>query len=761
MIQRKKFLYILIAVLFALTTVFTVLNQPFWIELFAPATLFSAYMLFSYSMAELGIHRFSASFLGWAMLCLIVCDVARFVNHFILGSEPYSDFLRFIYVLPSLFFAINETIYFWNKLRGRTREFSFLLVNTFAIAIIGFVLQYKFFVQYSGKIDNFLEFSYISFILIASYTAIMCILTFLLQRKEDIFKGPNLITVAILVYEIMDVQYVFMQAVGVEPDTYFGDLLYIVLIIMIAVGSAVQVEKKYYFEFKKIHFDGQDMTLRLVLAVLGIIISILLMVFGVIGSEENSNIIIVLLAYTVMNYLLYTGDLNERQNAILEKRVAEKTEQLRSANEKLTVLSSTDLLTGLYNRRYGREFLDGLVKDGNCRSFAVYCVDLNLFKPINDTYGHEMGDRVLEEFGRRMRSLPATFTSIRAGGDEFVIVQKIEDDTGEMTQYADMISDIFRTPVFYETYCFNLSASIGIAIYPDDADNISNLLAFADTAMYDIKSSGHKDGYRFFNTRLIQSFSIKDAIKRSLMSVDPGRDFVLYYQPQVDAATKEMIGVEAFPHLKGDMEGVSPGKLIPVAEELGVMSKLGIWIVREALTQVVGWNRQYGKDISLTVNLSPLQLIDSEYSKALCEIVSELGINTSMLTLDVANDVIMGAADSAKDSMKRLKERGFLLSLNDFGGDDINLSYVLECGFDGLKLSRSLVSTQASDPKVRTLIKTIMSIANEMCITVTAVGIEEEEQSQAMYDLGVTRLQGFLYGRPARAEVIEGALLKS
>lgn len=756
--NKKRLIITAFIILFVLNIIFTITGNEFFVELTAPFALFMAFLLFTVSLGNLGVHRFSASFIGLAILCLVVCDIVRFLNHFILGGEPYSNLLRFVYVLPSLLYALNETIYFWNKLKKRPRDYSFILVNTFTISVISFVIQYSFYVKVAGKVTSLLEFSYLLFIMIASYTVMMCIQTFYLLEWKDMFKATNLITIGILVYEVLDIQYVFKQAAGYEPDSYLGDLAYMLCVFLMALGTSIQVEKKYTFELKKIKFDSQSIKIRLAVAVSGIVASFILMVLGVIGSEENANIIIAILSFTVMNYLLYTEAMNEQQSILLEKKVREKTMELQKSNNLLMIVSSTDLLTGLYNRRYGREILENLVEDEDCKVFVLYNIDLNLFKPINDTYGHEMGDRVLEEFGRRMNELPPEFISIRTGGDEFLIVQKLEDEDADLKQTAEMLCEIFRTPVQYETYCFNLSASIGIAVYPQDSKDISELMTYCDTAMYDVKSSGHKDGYRFFNSNLVQSVSIKDTIRKTLEAMEPERDFVLYFQPQVDASTKEIVGVEAFPHLKGDMEKVSPGKIIPVAEETGVMSKLGIWIVRDALTRVDKWNKEYGKNISLTVNLSPLQLIDADYSKALTDIVNELEINPSMLILDVANDVVMGAANSAKDSMRNLKERGFVLSLNDFGGEDINLSYVYDCGFDGLKLSRSLVAAKGEDARAKTLVRTIMSIAREMGITVTAVGIEEEEQAQAMYELGVTSLQGYKYGRPERAEEIEKKL---
>ncbi|MCR5451412.1 MAG: EAL domain-containing protein, partial [Lachnospiraceae bacterium] len=720
---KKKILLVIVFILFGLSIFFTVIGNQFLIELFAPITIFSVFLLWSTILEGLGVHKYSAVFIGLAFLCLGIGDTIRFVNHYIVHTEPYSDVLRFIYVLPTLFFAINETIYFKRKLATRNRELSGVLVNTFTIAAIAIILIYKFFYRAAGDVSNFLELTYLVFIFLAFYVVLMCLFSFYIVGWDNLFKGPQLITISMLCYELMDIEYVYCQAIGVEPDDNLGDILYMLWIILMTIGMMLQVERKYYFEFRDTKYTRKKVKNHFTITIFAIIIVIALDYVGFFDGTEASNIIIVLLAYQIMKYLLYIGQINEEQNVILERKVREKTAELRKSNKQLEVLSSTDQLTGLYNRRYSGIFLNELAKDNNNR-FALYLVDLNLFKPINDTYGHEMGDHVLEEYGRRMLALPEGYTSFRLGGDEFLICYELAQNEVNLTDSVEMIKELFSRPVYYETYVFNLSASIGVAVYPNDSKDIDELMTYADTAMYSVKSSKHQNGYKFFNKSLVQYISSGKIIREKLASADVNKDFVLYYQPQIDVKTGDIVGVEAFPHIKGDLETLSPSKIIPVAEEIGLMSRLGIWIVKDALTLISDWNRTYGKSITLTVNLSPLQLIDDDYAKALDKLIGDLNISPSIITLDIDNSVIMGAASSAKETLKEFRKKGFNLSLNDFGGGDINLFYVMECGFTGIKLSRSLISNEEVNSGARQMIDTIIAMASKMDIEVTAVGIE-------------------------------------
>ena len=383
-----------------------------------------------------------------------------------------------------------------------------------------------------------------------------------------------------------------------------------------------------------------------------------------------------------------------------------------------------------------------------------------MFKPVNDTYGHEMGDRVLHEFGKRMKNLPAEYDSFRTGGDEFLIIKRLSEHENDLTDVAKTIQKVFDTAIIYDTYIFNLSASLGISIYPDDSTDIRDVMQYADTAMYAVKHSENKDDYKFFSKDLIHLLSLQQSIRERLKEAVPKRDFTIYYQPQIDTTNGEIIGFEAFPHIKGDMEYLSPSEIIPVAEEVGIMSSLGLWLVTTALSQVKEWEKIGHKEYSLTVNLSPLQLIDNNYFEPLKDYMDKEDIEHSSLILDIANSVIMGSASSAKKCMKALHDEGFMLSLNDFGGDDINLSYVLECGFNGIKLSRSLIAELGTDTRSKILIDSIMALSENMKIDVTAVGVETKDQENALKDLGITKVQGYLYYKPVTADEIEKIISK-
>jgi diguanylate cyclase (GGDEF)-like protein len=762
--KTKKTLIFIAGFFYLLTAVFTLADNKLGIEAGAPIATFMVLLVLMSNLKDLGPHKYSTAFMGIGFLAIDIYYIFRFLNHYVIDLSAYSEVIGIVYLTPSFFFMLNETTFLIYKLRGRRRDLSHLFANCFTVSIIGFVFIYKFFCQRVGTIHNLKELILLLLIFSAFYVIMMCLQTFHMVGNSNVRRGTLVITAAMFIYEIMDIQYIFTQAIGGFPDDYFADLIYMALLIFMSAGVTIQATRKYSFEFTGWSYTTRATRVRLIASVICVIVVAILFIIGYLSRSEASYIIIVVMSYMIMSYILKADNLGDellehekRQNAMLEEKIDDQTRDLIEANKKLELLSSTDLLTGLYNRWYAGNYLKELQEKTyiSGKKYLFFVINLNHFKPVNDTYGHEMGDRVLEELGNRMRELPDEYVSFRMGGDEFLIILKADAELEDLDPIAEHIRELFIKSIQFGSYVFNLSASIGISVYPQDSSSMDELLRYADTAMCFVKHSGEKDSYRFFNSGLTKIISTQAAIDRRLRTAKTDRDFILFYQPQVDVRKKEIIGAEVFVHFNRGLEDVSPIDIIDAAEKSGFMGKLGEWIVKSSVSQIAEWNKKYGKSISLTINMSPLQLINLQFENMLQETMETYNFQPSMLTLDVTNAVIMGASNSAKLAMIKLHEDGYRLSLNDFGGDDINLSFVQDCGINGIKLSRSLVTTSVKDNRAKQLVKTILALAENLGISVTAVGIENEEQSSNMQGLGVNELQGSFYGKPVVAEEFE------
>ncbi|MCR5701505.1 MAG: EAL domain-containing protein [Lachnospiraceae bacterium] len=764
--KAQKFVLITTIFLYIVFVVSTIAEVYFPIELFSTLTAFSAGTIILCCLEDMDDFFWASILLAIGIYSWAFADLIRFTKHYVLGEEPLSLLVRTLYLMPNYFFGLALTAYIIMKLKGRRRELSYLLANTFCLSGIEFVLSRKMlhYISRGATLSFSTEIRVLLYFFINFFIIILTIHLFRLVGASSMRTGTALVPFGILAYIIFDFQYNYQEAIGKEPENIFTNLIYMLFLILIAVGILIQNNKKYRYFLAVSDFSAKAIKKRFILTAIGLTVNITLCIIHLLSLDEALYIVILLMAYLIMLYISRSDMLNEhlleqqlKETEALEDMVEKKTHELKKANKYLERLSSTDLLTGLYNRRFGYEYLEKLHKEceENNGGYSVLCIDLNQFKPINDTYGHEMGDKVLKEFGGRMLALPDKFTAVRTGGDEFMLIMRNDNDMDSpdyklyIEQDAFSIQRMFHTPIILDTYVFHLSASIGVATYPDDSTDMATLIQYADSAMYTIKHSSQKDGYCLFDSSLVKDANKDKELKEKLAHADPERDFELRYQPQYDVneGTVVGVGVEVFPHLSSGEDDISPATLIPLAEELGLMNSLGTWLTKTSMKQIISWQEELNKELTLTINLSPLQIIDDDYIRFLENIGREYGIEYSRVTLDIDNEVIMSSVASSKATIKRLHEKGFKLSLNNFGGGDINLSYVLDCGFDGLKLSPSLVAN-ANKPETMKLIKSIIAIAKSFNIEVTAVGIESDEQAKRMQSLGITKMQGYHFGKP-------------
>ena len=768
---HEKIVTSLIAISVLVYLIGILAGNDFLIDLMSPITVGLVIVILTSELPRLGAFKWSSVAMDIGLTIWFVADVLFFCNDYIIPDRgTLTQITDDIYLFPNAFYVLCISIFMTLTLRKRKIEYAFLMSNTLCFSIIGFVLIYRFYVFASGENYGTTHYKELIFFFLSFYTIMMCIQLFTFIGTKNLFKGTNWTAIGILGYSILDLYYDYMLALGKNPENDFVNFFYVVFMVLMGIGTTVQLKKNYIFNFIPRDFSKKATQKRILICAILMVFDLSLIITDFLTDYLGFYILITLLSYLITNYVFYSDNLDKKmlkyqkeQNAILEEKILEKTKDLEEANKNLHIMSTTDVLTGLQNRRSSVEFIKNLMKEyaQTGQRFAVICVDLNNFKPVNDTYGHEVGDKVLAEFGKRMVGLPQQFKSYRVGGDEFLICMTDITDRAEVEKAAADLQELFHTPIIYDNSILNLSASMGIAIFPQDCEQYELLLSYADAAMYDIKKGLDKDGYKFYDSSMSHLVDRRASIKSALQKADPNSDFVLHYQPQVDPATRKILGVEVYPHMKGDMEKISPAELIPIAEETGLMSALGIWIAKEAFATISKWNKKFNLDIGFTINLSPLQLSEANLIDQLQRLGKEYGIESGKVFLDISNQVIIGASHSARDVMKSLSEFGYKLSLNDFGGDNINLSYLMDCGISRIELSRKLVASLENDESTRTLIKSIIKFASTMDIAVAAVGIENEKQCDMLREMGITLMQGYLISMPVDNATFELFLSQS
>ncbi len=420
----------------------------------------------------------------------------------------------------------------------------------------------------------------------------------------------------------------------------------------------------------------------------------------------------------------------------------------KEARAQIARLAYYDMLTGLPNRTRLRDLISEATvacpADGHV---ALMFLDVDNFKDVNDTLGQAAGDELLVEFSQRLRALVQPGDMLgRLGGDEFVIVLP-NRDAAEASMVASRITEALVMPLRIGARQVAMSASIGISLYPDNADDIDTLIQQADAAMYKAKEAG-RSTYRFFSAdmdrlaeqRLAHSAALRNAIASDALK--------LHYQPQIRTSDGAIHGVEALARWRDPVLGeVSPAKFIPLAEECGLIEQIGLWSMREACRQMAEW-RQAGLDIPcVSVNLSPINFQNPNLASVVAGILADHGLPPETLMLEITEGVIMNERSVAIETMNALRKLGVGLSLDDFGTGYSSLSRLAHLPIRELKIDRGFMRDVESDPSARAIVTTVVRVGQSLQLTVVAEGVETEGQRQLLADLGCDVVQGYLYAR--------------
>jgi diguanylate cyclase (GGDEF)-like protein/PAS domain S-box-containing protein len=424
-------------------------------------------------------------------------------------------------------------------------------------------------------------------------------------------------------------------------------------------------------------------------------------------------------------------------------------EELRRSERKISFLAHHDPLTGLANRLGFRARLDDLLEsiartDIQC---AVMLVDLDRFKYVNDTLGHETGDTLLAEVARRiLGSVRDTDIVARLGGDEFVVViAGHQPDTLESVvakvcaQWCGSI-DLSGRLIY-------TSASVGVAVSPRDGTDASTLLKHADVAMYAAKYQGG-NSYRFFDSSMVRSDD-RLSLEVDLRSAVARQELVLHYQPRVDALTGRPTGIEALVRWKHPERGlIAPGLFIPIAEETGSIEIIGQWVLETACADLRRWLDPGGEPLRMSINLSPLQLAREALAGRITTALAQARIPSKLLELEITESAAMRWPELAERHLARLKAIGVTLSIDDFGTGHSSLSRLKQLNVDCVKIDRSLVNDCAVDPYDGALCRATIALGRSLGLEVVAEGVETQEQWKFLARENCTAVQGYLIARP-------------
>ncbi len=419
-----------------------------------------------------------------------------------------------------------------------------------------------------------------------------------------------------------------------------------------------------------------------------------------------------------------------------------------TADDRIRHLAHHDGLTGLKNRTYFAEHLEHAIAraDKEKSKVALLCFDVDKFKQVNDTLGHGTGDELLKEFARRLETnLRKSDLVCRLGGDEFAVALLGLPSVAQIVPFADRLCKILSEPYVVNGHKLATSASIGVAVAPDDSLNVSELFNCADLALYRAKAEG-RNTVRLFETEMDEMFQRRRRLEQEMKYSIEAREFELHYQPQYDLETGDTLGQEALVRWNHSGRGLlAPEDFIPIAEETGLIMPLSRWILDRACRDAVAWRDPH----KVAVNLSASQFKAGSVADLVRDTLDNTGLAPERLELEITETLFLGDAERVRTELQRLKALGVSIVMDDFGTGYSSLSYLASFPFDKIKIDRSFVHNLATNPMAGVIVNTIVGLGRDLDVEITAEGIETPEQEAMLKSFGCGLGQGFLYGRPA------------
>lgn len=423
----------------------------------------------------------------------------------------------------------------------------------------------------------------------------------------------------------------------------------------------------------------------------------------------------------------------------------------------LEAQANTDNLTKLANRKHFQETISTILQENeaNLEMASLLFIDLDKFKNVNDTLGHHFGDILLQQASIRLNNaLPDDALLARFGGDEFTIfVPKTTRQSLEVL--ASTVITTLSDSYFLDGYCANVSASIGISIFPDDGTNFDELLQCSDLAMYAAKNAG-RDRYSFYTEKLSNQLNHRVQLESYISDVLKNNQLEVYFQPKVSLSTSKISGFEALSRFKHPEHGfLSPFTIYEIAEDTGHVLELGYYVLLESMKQQVAWEKTGLWSGKMAINVSPVQLFDVHFLDRLELCLKTSGANPQNIELEITEGVLIENADIASNLLHKIKSKGINIALDDFGTGYSSLAYITSLPIDNLKIDRAFVIQIDEGKKFRGVLTSIIQMAKHLGVEVTAEGIEVESHAKFLLDAECDYAQGYLYSKPLRAKDAE------
>ena len=431
----------------------------------------------------------------------------------------------------------------------------------------------------------------------------------------------------------------------------------------------------------------------------------------------------------------------------------------KKAEQRIIDMATYDMLTGLPNRTLLKDRIEQALEHGNRnhKLVAVLFIDLDHFKVINDSLGHDVGDLLLKEIAARFVSVVRSEDTVaRHGGDEFIVLLSSLDSALDAEAVAQKIMDVLILPFLVEGKELHISGSIGISLFPEDGNNMWALLKNSDIAMYHAKESG-RNNCQFFKPEMNRKAKERHAMEVGLRTALKRDELLLHYQPIVNMHGSKAYCLEVLLRWQHPKRGlIFPEKFIRLAEDIGMIAQIGEWVLRESCLQIKAWHSQGYKELpKLAINLSPRQFRKKTLVADIARILGETGVEGHCLILEITEGELIENVEETIETLRQLRALGFEIAVDDFGTGYSSLSYLKRYQIDTLKIDRSFVRDITNDPDDDAIVSAILAMAHSLKIQVIAEGVENKEQLAFLVSQGCSRFQGDYFSQPLLAAEIE------
>ena len=763
---------IVICVYFVLYLTATILASDFWGDILSPigALLSAGIICRSFFRSEKADFRrniwlfFSLASLSWAL-----ADIVWGIDDLVLGINPEeSQLILLCYFLTSVFLAAGLLIFTINSIRTWNAIQLFIDASAIASSIILllWVLLFDKNLNNLGMVNKDGWYSTAS--LIIDLTLLIGITVwYITLRSGKLSNVLRILIGSLFLYAASDIIYYYLYFKNMYIPNSLIDALYIASLLGIAVGVSL-VPASYYTHDKStvkgnnIGFSRKGLIL--------LPVPVLIILYEGFNMPDLFVCGLIIATHDSITYFIQSAILKEqllihekRINLDLEKKIEERTKELIEKNAQLDFLSNQDSVTSLYNRRYFLQELDKSVNRLNHDEVLTLAfIDLDRFKTINDVYGHYIGDNILIELAKRLITFNNADTLIaRLGGDEFVVAFSGKYSSIAAEETLQKIIHKCSEPIPIHEYSFEVTMSVGVSMYPVDAESTDMLLRNADIAMYQAKREGNNK-IVVFNDILKQQNRHRNKIEIGLKNADFDKEFHLCFQPQFTIPDKKLIGMEAL--LRWNCPGlglVSPGEFIPIAEEINWIVPIGEWVMTRAVRQIAQWNREFDMNLKMAVNVSPKQLAQTDFSRRLLSVLAFEGIPPEWIDVEITEGVALEGNYKINGLTDQFKEHGITVSIDDFGTGYSSLSYLKMFPFQRVKIAMQLIDNITFDRYDLQIVRSILLLAESIGVDCIAEGVETQEQFDLLHGLGCKEMQGYFLGRPVPAREFEENFLRN